>query len=343
MNHVSSRRSGFTLVELLVVIAIIGILIALLLPAVQAAREAARRMQCSNNLKQIGLAAHSFHDARGGIVPVELTGQGYGSWLVTLMPYIEMSNLYDGVFDPEKTVFVQDHDIIQEQIAFYYCPSRARSFRLSTHQLSRQGFTTSEAALCDYAMCAGDLGDGPEFWQYPSGVASLTLKSRANMTYNGRFVDPSGNVLPGDPDPWTPGWTPETRYTGWKPRLSFRDVTDGLTHTFFAGEKYVPADGSKQGDWLYGDWTFWGGGSESSIERLASVDYPIARSDSDPVVLAAANFLDMPFGSAHAGVCQFLMCDGSVDALSVSTNPTVLGHLANRHDGQVVNKQLLEQ
>ncbi|MBN2295396.1 MAG: DUF1559 domain-containing protein, partial [Pirellulales bacterium] len=90
-QSISNRRIslGFTLVELLVVIAIIGILIALLLPAIQAAREAARRMQCSNHLKQIGLAVHSFHDAHGGMPPSRLRCH-HGTWANDLWPYLEL-------------------------------------------------------------------------------------------------------------------------------------------------------------------------------------------------------------------------------------------------------------
>ena len=83
------NRPGFTLVELLVVIAIIGVLVALLLPAVQAAREAARRTQCTNNLKQMGLACHNFHDARKSLPPAYMSGEGFGTWLMLIMPYME--------------------------------------------------------------------------------------------------------------------------------------------------------------------------------------------------------------------------------------------------------------
>ena len=75
--------------------------------------------------------------------------------------------------------------------------------------------------------------------------------------------------------------------------------------------------------------------------RLASAEYPLTPSDNDPAALATANFLDMAFGSAHPGICQFAMCDGSVVAYSTSTNPTVLGYLANRDDGQVIDTNLM--
>src|SRR4026209_85045 len=90
-----ARARGFTLVELLVVIAIIGVLVALLLPAVQAARESARRSQCSNNLKQIGIATHNYADTFRGAFPVGGYNYGWGTWLVGLLPYIEQQNLYE--------------------------------------------------------------------------------------------------------------------------------------------------------------------------------------------------------------------------------------------------------
>src|SRR3954470_20671763 len=91
----SRLRSAFTLVELLVVIAIIGVLVALLLPAVQAAREAARRMQCTNNIRQITLGMQNYADVNGGVFPVGAYGCCWGTWLVGLLPYVEQKALFD--------------------------------------------------------------------------------------------------------------------------------------------------------------------------------------------------------------------------------------------------------
>src|SRR5687767_10121672 len=95
-------RPAFTLVELLVVIAIIGILIALLLPAVQAARESARRAQCANNLKQIGVAVHNYHEARKSLPPCRLAGgTGWATFFVLILPYMEQEQVYD-LWDIQK-------------------------------------------------------------------------------------------------------------------------------------------------------------------------------------------------------------------------------------------------
>src|SRR5688572_30720375 len=126
-------RRAFTLVELLVVIAIIGILIALLLPAVQAARESARRTQCANNLKQIGVAVHNYHDANRALPPVRIAGgTGWATFFVLILPYMEQQGLYE-MWDLELNYAEQPRReaVWQAHINSYYCPSRRQAPVLS--------------------------------------------------------------------------------------------------------------------------------------------------------------------------------------------------------------------
>ena len=151
-------RSAFTLVELLVVIAIIGILIALLLPAVQAAREAARRMQCGNHLKQVGLAIHSFHSTHNALPPAGTRGGGEVTMFVHLLPFIEQDVAYQ-LWDPrQEYAFYKVSDEAREiQVSSYFCPTR-RSPMLSEHDETH--FLPSPngglGSLGDYAACAGN-------------------------------------------------------------------------------------------------------------------------------------------------------------------------------------------
>src|ERR1044072_5636270 len=119
------KRSAFTLFDLLVVIAIIGVLVALLLPAVQAAREAARRMQCSNHLKQIGLAAQNFHNTYRASPPTRYPCH-FGGWAVALMPYFEQQNVFDALSKTKKAFYEQPLVNVQLQMPMLYCPTRRR-------------------------------------------------------------------------------------------------------------------------------------------------------------------------------------------------------------------------
>ena len=120
------NRIGFTLVELLVLIAIIGILVVLLLPAVQSDREAARRIQCANNLKQLGIAVHNFHAVRNSVVPTHLTRVGHATWCVLLLPFLEESALYEEVYG-EVTFDKYPEAFPRSNMEGYLCPSHRSS------------------------------------------------------------------------------------------------------------------------------------------------------------------------------------------------------------------------
>ena len=151
-----SRLRAFTLVELLVVIAIIGILIALLLPAVQAAREAARRSQCSNNMKQFGLALHNYHDTFKVFPPSainspdDLGGEAIAAW-VLILPFMEQTAIHDMWDFNYGQNDSHNHEANRQTVAAYFCPSKPRSKLRGDDSASNY----SSSAYGDYATCAG--------------------------------------------------------------------------------------------------------------------------------------------------------------------------------------------
>jgi prepilin-type N-terminal cleavage/methylation domain-containing protein/prepilin-type processing-associated H-X9-DG protein len=245
IRHPKSR--GFTLVELLVVIAIIGILIALLLPAVQAAREAARRMQCANNLKQLGMAMHNYHSALGcfppGFMAVDHTGGIAGGWAwgVFLMPYIEQSALKDELSATKYTLsqVISSPDLLpmlQMNLPVFTCPSSLleplREFR---------GPGTQMVSTSSYTCCRG-------FYDYRYGGGSLVIPlSRKN---NGIFYACSATKI--------------------------RDVTDGTSNTIALGERTV-LEGDRSNPKKWPSWCGPGGlgiGSTVSSSVAVQLNHP---------------------------------------------------------------------
>ena len=318
------RRRAFTLVELLVVIAIIGVLVALLLPAVQSAREAARRSQCANNLKQLGLGAQNFHDTRHFLPPSRVdnfnptpdTFDGV-TWAVIILPFIEQQNYYDQ-WDVTRAYNVHPVTTTKVGVPTYFCPSRRRP---------RDAFSddTPSGGLSDYAACGGR---GPNDGYNANGVinanaamtqgAMISAKWRLNAT-NDQIID-------------------------WKGAVRFADITDGLSNTFLIGDKHVrkyEADGSRA---IWGrreDRSVYNGGNNNNFRRYAGLSV-----DSPPVIhkLDGWNATDIVqgvdnrcFGSLHSNVTQFVFCDGSVHAIRNQIDIPTLGRLAQIHDGESVS------
>jgi prepilin-type N-terminal cleavage/methylation domain-containing protein len=308
----SRRRQAFTLVELLVVIAIIGILIALLLPAVQAARESARRRQCSNHLKQIGLGMHNFHESYKSLPPSSL-GNPYATWAVLVLPYIEYDNVYIQ-WDVRTDYYTQPATARQALIPIYFCPTR------------RQPMLTQDAI---------GIGDAPTRTAPPSpgscgDYASVTAADNVeNYGPNASCAIIGAETVP--PNPALGG-----TITSWRGKTNFAKILDGTSNTVMAGEKHVRinffghAHQAASSSTLIGDGSVFNGQIASAYRQLG-----ITREIALNVAVGSGAGANI-FGSYHPGICQFVLCDGSVRPLSVALSGQVLSLLARRADGQPV-------
>ncbi|QDS96729.1 Type II secretion system protein G precursor [Roseimaritima multifibrata] len=195
-------RRGFTLVELLVVIAIIGVLVGLLLPAVQAAREAARRMQCSNNMKQLGLALHNYHDVNKRFPPCSIDGGGKIGILVRLLPFMEQQNLFEQVrYDGN---YVQNLPMAQNRIDGFLCPSGPEQFSVSTAANEADLYTTH------YYGNSGPIGTNAQ-----TNQTYVRDTTRENASFGEYATDGVFQL---------------------RSNLRFADITDGTTNTIGMGE-----------------------------------------------------------------------------------------------------------
>ncbi len=295
------NRSAFTLVELLVVIAIIGILVALLLPAVQQARGAARRIQCVNNNKQIGLAIHNYHGSRNHLPRIELDwdkvpGNRFNewSWRTDLMPYIERQNVYDQIdFNMSYVQFLRQSDQTLDELVIqdFACPSDSVSDRL--YEWADEGITTP---LTNYCACAGTYGP----WANPS----------RSQFYDGFFVS-NGK-----------GRAPFNRQKGrhGKDKIAFKDISDGLTSTIAIGER-----GLKQQ-------AYWGWAYAPTYHSDAYLDTREGLFSPQSGVNS-----DHHFWSYHTGGAVFLFGDGHVETISYDSDSVTFEARHSRDDGQLIN------
>lgn len=317
----SLRRRAFTLIELLIVVALVGVLAALGLPALQASREAARRTQCANHLKQIGVALHQYHHFKNCLPPgsfvelqtllppgtplnVNLPGNRKGSILVHLLPFIEQQALFDN-FDFTQTSV--DHQtmasdsskqIRSQVVELFICPS------------DDHDGVYEESALSNYTASAG-----------PLALTDVNLTSPClSHPWNAFSMAPNGsNAVPGP-------------FTRLGKSINFLHVKDGLSHTIFFGE-VRPLCSMHAYDACGGGWL----GSNNG-QGLVSTIVPINFDTCDPT---AADFCgnaknwntELGFRSAHRGGAQFLLGDGTVHFVSEAVDHWLYQFLGNKADG----------
>ncbi len=324
--HSRDDRCAVTLVELLVVIAIITLLITLFFPAVQAARDAARRTQCINNLKQLGMACQGYHDAFKALPPPRVDDGP--TWCVYLLPYVEREAQYEA-FDFTRPWPSQSNPEVKRFVTAFICPTRRGTAMMSTEGDDSTkvsdwpGFPGhypptphNEGPLGDYAACLGETPDDDAAAQWPMSPVPANPGSGAfghKVRHPGEFTS---TLLP----------------AGYRPKpgpLGMRDILDGTSNTLFLGEKQVHEVGL--GRKSCSDNCMYHGDMKTTSGRATGIKSPLARAN-QPCSSVATKF-----GSWHPDVVNFAFGDASVRSLSFSTSGVVLEHLATRRGGEPVS------
>jgi prepilin-type N-terminal cleavage/methylation domain-containing protein/prepilin-type processing-associated H-X9-DG protein len=312
------QRRGFTLVELLVVIAIIGVLVALLLPAVQAARESARRSQCMNNLKQLGVALHNYADTYRGAFPVGGYNYGWGTWLVGLLPYIEQQNLYEiyqgyggigvngGINDQYTYGAAVNQPVTRLTLKAYTCPS--------DNKVPPRGVITFHNYLANY---------GNTTYQRAT-TFGITSTGQPNRFGGAPFIYVG-----------TSNATPQVVRTA--------EVVDGLSNTLAFSETIKGATGGAD---LRG-FAWWTSGSHFETNLMPNSSQPDVveqeqycrneRPNPPCIGPTSANPQNIAARSRHPGGVQVVMCDGSAKFVSNNVFVDTWRAVSTMNGGDAIN------
>jgi prepilin-type N-terminal cleavage/methylation domain-containing protein len=311
--------TGFTLVELLVVIAIIGILVALLLPAVQAAREAARRTQCTNQLKQIGIAVQNYHDVRRQLPPMRVDDH-QPTWLMLILDHMEESQT-KGLWKYELGCFYdQPYETRTVGVEAYYCPSQEHDSRMisrppdNVHGHGKAGPEGGDGwagAIADYRAVSGST------CQHKGRDCNGRLVTISNGEYDGCTGQAVDGAMPQADRPSIRYRQPGNgrQLESFEALTAFKDITDGTSKTLLGGE--VSRAVAESGHAFNGD-------------HLPGFPVGEGRPFCQDCTAAEEVGGDFGFGGAHPGVVMFVMCDSSVQALPRDTDPAVLDRMATR-------------
>ncbi|PQO38016.1 DUF1559 domain-containing protein [Blastopirellula marina] len=341
------RKHGFTLVELLVVIAIIGILIALLLPAVQAAREAARRMSCQNNIRQLGLAVHLFESTNKKLPPGLTTfvnnqpKDWYGNTLFPyLLPYMEQSAIhemwdwsetYDAAIrntrEPGDPRTRSKNAASAQVVPTFLCPSDLIEERVVELDYYVTGYASGWFAMSSYIA---------------NGGTHSTYFRDEDMQDNGVFYMTGEDSQPESFQRFLHDGATPTR---------FADVTDGTSQTLLLGERYhfdpvfdkqLYESSSKYSRYPIAKWGVWGwtGGGNGTTHVFGSTRVPpnYTTPANVPPSYVAVNLRMSAYGSGHPGGANFAMTDGSIRFLSETINMVVYQSMSTKAGGEISNE-----